>query len=99
MFWEKTPSEVPELLYISSGSLVNVEDSNTGEIKELGKEFDPSFQLEKALSDLGAEGLKEVGNQENSEEESDIDEEEEEEGEIEMATPGKKKARGRKRTE
>ena len=41
---------------------------------------------------------KEGGNQEKSEEESNTKEEEEEEGEIEMATPRKKKARGRRST-
>ena len=41
---------------------------------------------------------KEGGNQEKSEEESNTKEKEEEEGEIEMATPSKKKTRGRKST-
>ena len=44
---------------------------------------------------------KEGGNQDKSKEESDTEEEEEEEekeGEIEMITPSKKKARGRKST-
>ena len=42
--------------------------------------------------------VKEGESQGKSEEESDTEEEEEEEGEIEMATPSKKKARGRKST-
>ena len=42
--------------------------------------------------------VKEGGNLERSEEESNMEEEEEEEGEIEMATPSKKKERGRKST-
>ena len=42
--------------------------------------------------------VKEGGNQEKSEEETNTKEEKEEEGEIYMATPSKKKARGRKST-
>ena len=77
--------------------MVNVEDSKIGE-KELEREVGLSCQPEKAHSDLGAEGIKERGNHENSKEESDTDEEEDYEGEIEMVTPGKKKSRGRKST-
>ena len=93
----KTTLEVPKLLEISGGSQVNVEDSNISE-KELEREVGLSCQLKKAHSYLGAEGIKERGNHENSKEESDTDEEEDYEGEIEMVTPGQKKARGRKST-
>ena len=84
-----------------SGPSVIGEKSYNGENKDLEKEVVLSNQSKKdnasfVQSESGAEVVKEGGNQEKSEEESDTEEEEEEEGEIEMATPSKKKERGRK---
>ena len=86
-----------------SGPIVIEEKSNNGENKDPEKEVVLSDQYEKentslVQTDSGVEVVKEGGNQEKSEEESDAEEEEEEEGGIEVATPIKKKARGRKST-
>ena len=49
-------------------------------------------------ADAGTEAVKDGENQGKLDEESNTEEEDEEEGEIEMTTPKKKKARGRRST-